>query len=217
MLAAGERQLLCMARALLKRSKLLLLDEAVRRCCRRTSLVNGADANLNQTSSIDYKSDALINKTIRAEFSDSTLMVSPVNRPVGDANSSSSQVIAHRLRTIIDFDHVLVMDAGRIVEYVSPPNQSAPAHHRRRSCDPGLSGQAPRRFELSLPRALPRDRQIRIQSAQKDRGRHETDGTQTTKGSEVGDRSWDVEDGAPDGWEERDGFELLKMKVKVQK
>ncbi|CAH7666033.1 hypothetical protein PPACK8108_LOCUS348 [Phakopsora pachyrhizi] len=79
----GQRQLLCMARGLLKRSKVVLMDEA--------------------TSSIDNKSDALISLTIRQEFIDSTLLV-----------------IAHRLRTIIDFDYVLVLDGGRVVEFDRP-------------------------------------------------------------------------------------------------
>ncbi|KAH9811640.1 hypothetical protein DFH28DRAFT_433779 [Melampsora americana] len=79
----GQRQLLCMARALLKRSKVLLMDEA--------------------TSSIDNESDAHISLTIQQEFSESTLLV-----------------IAHRLRTVINFDAVLVLDQGRVIEYDSP-------------------------------------------------------------------------------------------------
>ncbi|GAA5991895.1 hypothetical protein JCM10908_002259 [Rhodotorula pacifica] len=81
--STGQRQLLCMARALLKRNKVLLLDEA--------------------TASTDHETDELITATIRSEFSDSTLLV-----------------IAHRLRTIIDFDKVLLLDKGRLVEYESP-------------------------------------------------------------------------------------------------
>lgn len=53
-----------------------------------------------KTSSIDNKSDAHISLTVHQEFSDSTLLV-----------------IAHRLRTIINFDYVLVLDQGRVVEY----------------------------------------------------------------------------------------------------
>lgn len=82
-LSQGQRQLMCLARSLLKSPKVILLDEA--------------------TASIDYKSDATIQKTIREEFSHSTILT-----------------IAHRLRSIIDYDKILVMDAGKVVEYDDP-------------------------------------------------------------------------------------------------
>lgn len=82
-LSQGQRQLMCLARSLLKSPKVLLLDEA--------------------TASIDYESDAQIQKTIREEFSTTTILT-----------------IAHRLRSIADYDKILVMDAGRAVEYAHP-------------------------------------------------------------------------------------------------
>ncbi|KAM3589807.1 hypothetical protein VKS41_000661 [Umbelopsis sp. WA50703] len=82
----GQRQLLCMARALLRNStRLIVMDEA--------------------TSSVDFDTDKKIQTTIREEFSESTLLC-----------------IAHRLRTIIDYDKVLVVEEGRIVEYDTPYN-----------------------------------------------------------------------------------------------
>lgn len=82
-LSQGQRQLMCLARSLLKSPKVILLDEA--------------------TASIDYLSDAKIQHTIRDEFSNSTILT-----------------IAHRLRSIIDYDKILVMDAGKVVEYEDP-------------------------------------------------------------------------------------------------
>ncbi|KAF7331368.1 Multidrug resistance-associated ABC transporter protein [Mycena kentingensis (nom. inval.)] len=81
--STGEKQLLCMARAILKRSKVLLMDEA--------------------TASVDYATDALIGNTIRQEFKDSTIIT-----------------IAHRLRTVIDYDKILLLEQGRIVEFDKP-------------------------------------------------------------------------------------------------
>ncbi|KAI0338006.1 ATP-binding cassette transporter [Trametopsis cervina] len=81
--STGEKQLLCMARAILKRTKLLMMDEA--------------------TASVDYATDELIGKTIRHEFADSTILT-----------------IAHRLRTIIDYDRVMLLDQGRIAEFDKP-------------------------------------------------------------------------------------------------
>jgi ABC-type transport system involved in cytochrome bd biosynthesis fused ATPase/permease subunit len=80
-LSQGQRQLLCLARALLKTPKVLLMDEA--------------------TASIDYATDAKIQETIR-EIKNTTI------------------TIAHRLQTIIDYDKVLVLDKGEVVEFGAP-------------------------------------------------------------------------------------------------
>ena len=55
------------------------------------------------TASVDVRTDALIQQTIRTEFKNSTVMV-----------------IAHRLHTVLNYDKVLVMDRGSVVEYGSP-------------------------------------------------------------------------------------------------
>ncbi|KAM5466400.1 hypothetical protein MauCBS54593_006138 [Microsporum audouinii] len=82
-LSQGQRQLLCLARAIVARPKVMVLDEA--------------------TSAVDMKTDALIQRSIREEFQDSTLLV-----------------VAHRLSTVADFDRILVMKDGEAVEYDSP-------------------------------------------------------------------------------------------------
>jgi len=82
-LSQGQRQLLCLARAIVSRPKIMVLDEA--------------------TSAVDKQTDALIQRSIREEFRDSTLIV-----------------IAHRLSTIADFDRLLVLDQGTAVEYDTP-------------------------------------------------------------------------------------------------
>ena len=84
-LSQGERQLLCLARAIVSQPKIMILDEA--------------------TSAVDMQTDALIQRSVRAEFG---------------RRASSLLVIAHRLSTIADFDRILVMDAGMSVEFGSP-------------------------------------------------------------------------------------------------
>lgn len=84
-LSVGERQLVCLGRALLRKSKVLVLDEA--------------------TSAVDNNTDGLIQQTIRQEFTEQTILT-----------------IAHRLNTIIDYDRVMVLDQGEIVEFDTPQN-----------------------------------------------------------------------------------------------
>ena len=79
----GERQLLCLARACLRKSKLLLLDEA--------------------TSAVDEALDEAVQLAIRANFKHSTVIC-----------------IAHRINTIADYDRVLVLDDGNVVEDGAP-------------------------------------------------------------------------------------------------
>ncbi|CAL1530147.1 unnamed protein product [Lymnaea stagnalis] len=82
-LSVGQRQLVCLARSLLRKTKILVLDEA--------------------TAAVDMETDDLIQKTIRTEFKDCTVLT-----------------IAHRLNTIMDYDRIMVLDQGEIKELDSP-------------------------------------------------------------------------------------------------
>jgi ATP-binding cassette subfamily C (CFTR/MRP) protein 1 len=82
-LSQGELQLFAVARALLRLSKILVVDE--------------------MTSSMDLLSEKRILDLLRTEFEDSTILA-----------------VAHRLATIVDFDVVVVLDAGRLVESGHP-------------------------------------------------------------------------------------------------
>jgi ABC-type multidrug transport system fused ATPase/permease subunit len=79
----GQRQVLSLSRALIRESKLMLLDEA--------------------TASMDYETDRGIQQVLRSELE-------------AAGNNRTLVTIAHRLRTIIDYDSVVVMSAGKVVE-----------------------------------------------------------------------------------------------------
>ncbi|NXL89917.1 MRP1 protein, partial [Alectura lathami] len=82
-LSVGQRQLVCLARVLLRKTKILVLDEA--------------------TASVDMETDNLVQSTIKREFYNCTILT-----------------VAHRLHTVMDSERVLVLDAGRILEYDTP-------------------------------------------------------------------------------------------------
>lgn len=81
----GERQVLALTRALVRGSKVLILDEA--------------------TSSVDYETDAKIQSSIVKEFSACTILC-----------------IAHRLKTILHYDRILVLEKGSVAEFDTPSN-----------------------------------------------------------------------------------------------
>ncbi|PIA18528.1 hypothetical protein COEREDRAFT_100758 [Coemansia reversa NRRL 1564] len=99
-LSLGQRQLVALARALVRRSRLIIMDEA--------------------TAAVDFETDESIQRTIRGpEFADSTLFC-----------------IAHRLRTVIDYDRLLVLDKGMVVEFDTPWNLlQIPNGHFRAMCE----------------------------------------------------------------------------------
>ncbi|KAI9695824.1 MAG: hypothetical protein M1820_008379 [Bogoriella megaspora] len=91
-LSAGQRQLMSLARALLRRrirarqqahSGILLLDEV--------------------SSSVDAETERVMQEIIRKEFQGYTVVA-----------------VSHRLNMIMDFDRVIVMDTGKIVEIGNP-------------------------------------------------------------------------------------------------
>ncbi|KAK4694272.1 hypothetical protein P7C71_g3282, partial [Lecanoromycetidae sp. Uapishka_2] len=73
-------------------------------CLARATLIKAKVLVLDEaTSAVDMATDDLIQRSIREHFAQSTLIV-----------------IAHRLRTVADFDRIVVMSEGRIEEVGSP-------------------------------------------------------------------------------------------------
>lgn len=109
----GQRQVLSLCRALVRKSKLMLLDEA--------------------TASMDYETDRGIQAVLRKEMflpaigsgNDGETIDQATAAAAGSASNGNSEgsksdrtlvTIAHRLRTIADYDRVVVMGAGRVIE-----------------------------------------------------------------------------------------------------
>ncbi|GAB6030314.1 hypothetical protein CHUAL_005983 [Chamberlinius hualienensis] len=81
--SAGQKQLLCLARAILCPSKILVMDEA--------------------TASLDEGMDHIVQQVIAKSFVDRTILT-----------------IAHHISTILNYDTIVVLDQGHILEQGSP-------------------------------------------------------------------------------------------------
>ena len=78
--SGGQKQRLCIARALLKKPKIMILDDA--------------------TSAVDTATDARIRQALRTQMPDTTKLI-----------------IAQRISSVMDADHILVLDEGRITDF----------------------------------------------------------------------------------------------------
>ena len=84
-LSVGEKQLICITRAILRKSKIIIMDEA--------------------TANIDYETEEIIQKSISELLKGSTVLT-----------------IAHRIKTIINYDMILCLNQGKIEDFDSPDN-----------------------------------------------------------------------------------------------
>ena len=82
-LSIGEQQLICIARALLRNNKIVIMDEA--------------------TASVDYETETIIQKVVCEQMKEFTVLT-----------------IAHRIKTVLGYDKILVLDKGRVVECGAP-------------------------------------------------------------------------------------------------
>jgi len=89
--SVGQRQLLCLARAILSKNKIIVLDEA--------------------TASVDQRTDQLLQEAL----------YSAALRDTAGGGNSTILAVAHRLDTVIESDLILVLGpGGEVLEFDSP-------------------------------------------------------------------------------------------------
>ncbi|CAH1368209.1 unnamed protein product, partial [Tenebrio molitor] len=82
-LSLGQKQLLCLARAIIRKSKIVIMDEV--------------------TASVDQKTEEMIHKIVLEELACCTVIM-----------------ITHKLDYVLEYDKVIVLDKGGIVEFDRP-------------------------------------------------------------------------------------------------
>ncbi|KAF7298774.1 ATP-binding cassette transporter [Mycena indigotica] len=101
-LSVGQRQIFALARAIVRKSKILILDEGI--LLRQLTTKRVTRALVIEVVVSSLLADSIIQASLRRELSKDVSLLT----------------VAHRLQTIMDADKILVLDAGNIVEFDSP-------------------------------------------------------------------------------------------------
>ncbi|KAF9500349.1 P-loop containing nucleoside triphosphate hydrolase protein [Pleurotus eryngii] len=112
-LSIGQRQIIALARAFLRRSKILVLDEV----------------------NLDHITDEIIQSSIRHVLGKDVTLIT----------------IAHRLQTIMDADKIMVLDAGKLVEFGTPADLLSDAKGKLRALV-DESGDREKLMEMAQPK-----------------------------------------------------------------
>lgn len=109
-LSHGQQQLFCLARAMLRPSRLLILDEATSRYVQISYVPCLRSAvhlySLTRSYSVDAHTDALLQRVMRERFASHTVIA-----------------IIHKLESVVDdFDAVALLDNGELREF-GPPEE----------------------------------------------------------------------------------------------
>ena len=84
-LSVGQKQLICIARAIIRKRKIVVMDEA--------------------TANIDMNTEKIIQKALDLLLKNCTIIT-----------------VAHRIKTIENYDKILVLDEGKVKEFDTPNN-----------------------------------------------------------------------------------------------
>ena len=84
-LSVGQKQLICIARAIIRKRKIVVMDEA--------------------TANIDMNTEKIIHKALDLLLKNCTIIT-----------------VAHRIKTIENYDKILVLDEGKVKEFDTPNN-----------------------------------------------------------------------------------------------
>ncbi|KAG5341450.1 hypothetical protein C0989_010391 [Termitomyces sp. Mn162] len=102
-LSVGQRQIIALARAMVRDSKLLILDEATSAIGENLPPILNL-LELADKITADHKTDAVIQASLRTNLNKDATVIT----------------VAHRLQTIMDTDRIMVINAGNIVEFDAP-------------------------------------------------------------------------------------------------
>ena len=105
--SVGQRQLLCLSRAILRKNKLLVLDEP--------------------TANVDNRTDELLQRAVAKSFVGSTIIAVAHRKclfcefpPIYSYNNTYYFFSFIGLDTVIDYDKILVLGNGKVLEFGSP-------------------------------------------------------------------------------------------------